>query len=182
MTEQLQEIGMRLRALREIMGMEPEEVAAACGVDAATYLLYEAGKKDFSFSFLYNAANVLGVDVVDIMSGESPKLSTCSVVRAGRGFKVERRAAYSYMALAFTFRNKKAEPFHVTVYPSNMPDLHGHEGQEFQYLLKGDAEMVIGETTFTLHTGDAVYFDSSIPHALRSLNDEPAEFIAVVIK
>lgn len=182
MTEQLQEIGMRLMALREIMGLEPSELAEACKVDLETYLRYERGEKDFSFSFLYNAAAALGVDVVDLMSGESPRLSTCSVVRAGRGFKVERRAAYSYLALAFTFRNKRAEPFHVTVYPENMPDPHGHEGQEFQYLLKGEAEMTIGESTFLLHEGDAVYFDSSIPHALHSLNGAPAEFIAVVIK
>ncbi len=182
MTEQLVEIGIRLRALREIMGLEAYELAQACNVDVDTYLAYENGKKDFSFSFLYNAARALHVDVVDIMSGYSPKLSTCSVVRAGKGFKVERRSAYSYMALAFTFRNKKAEPFHVTVSPTNMPDLHGHEGQEFQYLLSGDAEMTIGETTFILHQGDAVYFDSSIPHALRALNGENAEFIAVVIK
>lgn len=182
MTDQLKEIGMRLRALREIMDMEPGELAEACRVDVETYERYERGEKDFSFSFLYNAANALGVDVVDLMSGESPRLSTCSVVRAGRGFKVERNAAYSYEALAFTFRKKRAEPFHVTVYPANMPDLHGHEGQEFQYLLKGEAEMTIGESTFPLHEGDAVYFDSAVPHALRSLNGEPAEFIAVVIK
>ena len=182
MTEQLLEIGMRLKELREIMEIEPADMAERCGVDLETYKMYEAGEKDFSFSFLYNAAAVLEVDVVDIMSGESPKLSTCSVVRKGKGFRVERNNAYSYMALAFTFRNKRAEPFHVTVYPSNMPHLHGHDGQEFQYLLKGDAEMEIGDSKFELHEGDAVYFDSNVPHALRSINDEPAEFLAVVIK
>lgn len=182
MTEQLLEIGIRLKTLREIMDYSDVEMAQACHVSLEDYCAYERGEKDFSFSFLYNAADQLGVDVVDIMSGDSPKLSTCSVVRAGKGFKVERRAAYSYMALAYTFRNKKAEPFLVTVEPCAMPERHGHEGQEFQYLLSGDAEMSIGETTFILHAGDAVYFDSSVPHALRALNGKSAQFIAVVIK
>jgi len=181
MTEQLLEIGMRLRALREIIEVSVEEMAEACNITPEQYLAYEKGEKDFSYSFLHNAAAKLGVEVVELMSGDTAKLSTLSVVRKGEGFVVQRRAAYTYRALAHTYRNKKAEPFLVTVHPANMPEPHGHEGQEFQYLLEGSAQMRMGEQTFELHAGDAVYFDSSVPHALRALNDECAVFLAVVI-
>ncbi|MDR1619273.1 MAG: cupin domain-containing protein [Clostridiales bacterium] len=40
----------------------------------------------------------------------------------------------------------------------------------------------MGESSFTLQPGDAVYFDSNSPHALTALNDKPAKFLAVVIK
>lgn len=182
MTEQLREIGIRLRGLREILEISVEEMARRCKMSVEDYEAYERGERDFSFSFLYTAANVLGVDVLDIMTGDSPKLSTCSLVRAGKGFRVERSEAYSYMHLAFTFRNKKAEPFLVTVMPEELPELHGHEGQEFQYLLEGDALVAIGDMRYELHPGDSVYFDSSTPHALTALNGETAKFIAVVIK
>jgi transcriptional regulator with XRE-family HTH domain len=43
-------------------------MAAKCEVSLEDYISYESGSKDFSFSFLYNAANALGVDVVDLMS------------------------------------------------------------------------------------------------------------------
>lgn len=182
MTEQIREIGMRLRALREILDISPEEMAKRCGVSIEDYFAYERGEKDFSFSFLFNAAEVLGVDVLDLMSGDSPKLSTCSLVRAGKGFKVERRQEYSYMHLAYTFRNKKADPFLVTVMPEELPQLHGHEGQEFQYLLEGEVLVAMGESHFVLYPGDAVYFDSATPHAITALNGKPAKFLAVVIK
>ena len=66
MTEQLKEIGTRLQTLREIMDMTVEELAAACEVSPEELEAYEKGEKDFSFSFLYNVANVLGVDVLDL--------------------------------------------------------------------------------------------------------------------
>lgn len=75
MTEQLKEIAIRLKTLRQIMDVSAEEMAQVCGVTPKEYDAYERGDRDFSFSFIYNAANRLGVDVVDLMSGDSPKLS-----------------------------------------------------------------------------------------------------------
>ena len=75
MTEQLKEIAIRLKTLRQIMDVSEEELAEVCGVNLEEYRAYERGEKDFSFSFIYNAANRLGVDVVDLMSGDSPKHS-----------------------------------------------------------------------------------------------------------
>ena len=117
MTEQLKEIAIRLKTLRQIMDVSEEELAEVCGVNLEEYRAYERGEKDFSFSFIYNAANRLGVDVVDLMSGDSPKLSNMCVVRKGKGFKINRREAYDYQHIAYTFRNKKVEPFVVTVEP-----------------------------------------------------------------
>ncbi len=183
MTEQLMEIGVRLSTLREIMDITCEDMATKTGTTLKDYIAYEKGEKDFSFSFLYNAANVLGVDVLDIMSGESPKLSTCCLVRSGEGYDISRRKAYDYKHLAFTFRNKKAEPFMVTVEPKedNAPTLNAHEGQEFIYMVNGNMKFYIGEMIYTLNQGDSIYFNSGIPHAMTALNDKAAQFISVVL-
>jgi len=183
LTEQLKAMGQRLSMLRESTGFTPEQMAEQLEVSLDDYLLYESGEKDFSFSFLYNVAGILGVDVLDIISGESPKLSTVSVVRAGGGYSINRRKAYDYKHLAFTFRNKKAEPFMVTVEPNTtVPERHSHEGQEFNYMIAGSMEFYIGGMMYILGEGDSVYFDSSVPHAMRALGDTPAKFLAVVIK
>ncbi len=184
MTEQLKEIAMRLKTLRQIMDVEEGEMAEVCGVDAETYRAYERGEKDFSFSFIYNAANRLGVDVVDLMSGDSPKLSSMCVVRKGKGFKINRRAAYDYQHIAYTFRGKKVEPFVVTVEPKpdeEKPTLHAHEGQELNFVVEGTMEFYLGSTVTVLEQGDSVYFNSGIPHAMRALNGEKVQFLAVVM-
>ncbi len=182
MTEQIRAIAERIRALREICGYSLEECAKLVGVSETEYLEQEQAKHDFSFSFLYNCAKVFGVDVIDLMSGDSPKLTQCTLVRGGNGFAIERQKAYKYIHLAFTFRQKLGEPFLVTVEPSDaMPDLHAHQGQEFQYLLKGSIRFGLGEHEYVLHPGDSLYFDSSVPHACVALNGEAAQFISVVM-
>ena len=185
MTQQLKEIGQRLAALRDIEDITREDFAARCNVTAAQLDEYERGERDFSFSFLYNAARALGVDVVDLMSGDSPKLSACCVTRGGEGYAIDRRAAYSYHHLAFTFRDKLAEPFMVTVEPkddTSPPELHAHEGQEFNLMVEGRMKFFIGDLTYELNTGDSVYFDASRAHAMRALDGKPARFLALVMQ
>lgn len=184
MTEQLQEMGKRLRDLRQIMDFSPESFAKEAGVTTQDLSAYENGERDFSFSFLYNAAELLGVDVVELISGQSPRLSTCCLVRKGEGLSVDRRAAYHYKHLAFTFRNKMAEPFLVTVEPKGgeSPVLHAHEGQELNYLVEGRLAFHIGTIVYELNPGDSIYFDSGVPHAMSALDGQPATFLAVVMK
>ena len=184
MTEQLVEIGGRLKGLRNIMDITAEKMAASMKLDIKEYLAYESGERDFSFSFLFNAANTLGVDIVDIISGETPKLTTCALVRKGDGYNIKRLEAYDYKHLAFTFRKKKAEPFLVTVEPkeNNAVEMHSHEGQEFNYMVSGNMEFHIDGVMYELNEGDSVYFDSSAPHAMKALGKQPAKFVAVVMK
>jgi len=184
MTDQLQEIGARLGALRDIFDITIEQMAEKMKVSVDEYSAYEHGQRDFSFSFLQNAAQVFNVDVVDIISGESPKLTKCALVRNGQGLDIERRKAYDYKHLAFTFSNKKAEPFMVTVEQKlgEKPTLHSHEGQEFDYMLSGKMEFYFDDIIYGLNEGDSVYFDSSVPHAMKAIGGQAAKFLAVVIK
>ncbi|MTI79914.1 MAG: cupin domain-containing protein [Firmicutes bacterium] len=177
-------MGARLSMLRESMGITPEKIVEELEISLSDYMLYEAGEKDFSFSFLYNVAGILGVDVLDIISGETPKLSLCCVVRDGGGYDINRRKAYDYKHLAYTFRNKKAEPFLVTVEPNDdtTPERHSHDGQEFNYMVSGSMKFFIGDMVYTLGEGDSVYFDSSVPHAMKADGDIPAKFLAIVMK
>jgi transcriptional regulator with XRE-family HTH domain len=185
MTEQLREIGGRLAALRDIQGIDAEVLASKCEITIEELAAYERGERDFSFSFLYNAARILGVDVIDLMSGDSPKLSGCCLTRAGQGYAIDRRAAYSYKHLAVTFRNKLAEPFMVTVEPKNssaVPEQHSHSGQEFNLMEEGRMRFYMGELSYDLNPGDSVYFDSSNAHAMQALDGKPARFLAVVMQ
>lgn len=183
MDNQIREISQRLYDLREICDISVEEMAEKMEMSVEEYTSHEGGNADFPISFLYKAAEVLGVDMVDLMSGDSPKLSSCTVVKKGKGFAVKRNKGYDYKHLAYTFRGKKAEPFFVTVEPDNKtPTLHSHEGQEFDYVISGKIIFYIDNISYELSKGDSVYFDSSLPHAEKAIGDKPAQFIAVVIK
>lgn len=182
MTDKLKEIGQRLAALREMSDFTPEEMAKKLEISVDEYMSYENGEADFSFSFIMNAAAILEVDEVDILSGVSPKLSGCTVVRKGKGFAINNDEKADYKHLAYTFRGAVATPLHVTVTPDDEPPLmHEHPGQEFDYVLKGKMKFYLGEVCYELSKGDSVYFDSTIPHAEKAMGDKEMEFLAIVL-
>ena len=103
MQDQILEIAQRIRTLREIMEFTPAEMARAASVTEAEYQEYEAGNKDFSFTFLYNCAQKFGVDIIELLTGETPRLSFYSIVRKGEGLNIERRKGFTYQHMAYRF-------------------------------------------------------------------------------
>lgn len=182
--EQLKLIALRIKDLRDIAGLTPEQVAQKTGISLEEYKAYETGASDFSFSHLFNIAEALGVDISDLLTGESPKLHGYVLTRGGQGLKFNRRDQYEYHHLAYNFRDKLAEPFIVTVSqdePGAEKQAHSHEGQEFDYVLEGQLKIVLGGNELFLKAGDSLYYDSSLPHVMYALEGD-CRFIAVVVK
>ena len=50
----LKEVALRLKSLRDLMGVSVQEMAKATDVKESEYEIYEKGEKDFTFNFLYN--------------------------------------------------------------------------------------------------------------------------------
>ncbi len=183
MEEQLKEMGQRLAGLREIKGFTQQQMAENLNMSLEEYALFEEGKKDFSFSFMYNVASMLEIDVFNLLSGNSPTLTDCAIVRRGHEFFIKKEGEYAYKHLAYTFKDKKVEPFFVeSMAGKEDGKLHSHMGQEFNFVLSGSMELKIGELSYELHKGDSVYFNASIPHAIKVLGEKPVKFLAVVIK
>ncbi|MCQ2064245.1 MAG: XRE family transcriptional regulator [Bacteroidaceae bacterium] len=183
MNEQIRQMAMRLRGLREDMDMTVAEVAEKCGVTAQELERYESGESDIPMNFVCNAAAVLGVEPLELFAGDAPNMSSYWLVRKGKGPVIERQKAYKYQALAMGFKHAKASPFIVTVDPKMEEQMHlnSHEGQEFNLVLKGQLLLNIGGKELILNEGDSVYFDSTQPHGMRAMNGEPARFFAIII-
>ena len=181
--EQIKQMAMRLRGLREDVDMTVEEVAQKCGITPDELIKYESGESDIPMNFLCNAANVLGVEPLELFSGAAPNMSSYWLVRKGKGPVIERQKAYKYQALAMGFKHAKASPFIVTVDPKMEEHMHlnSHEGQEFNLVLKGTLLLSIAGKELVLNPGDSIYFDATQPHGMRALNGEPARFFAIII-
>ncbi len=81
----IREVAERIKAVRESVGLTSEEMAEKTGVSVYEYLAYEGGAKDFSFTFIYKFANATGVEITDLMEGESPKIYSYDITRKGGG-------------------------------------------------------------------------------------------------
>ena len=182
----IMEVAQRIIALRLDMGLTQGEMASKIGMSEEEYCFYESGSRDFSFTFIYNFAQVCGVEITDIMEGSSPSLTEYTLTRKGEGMPITRREGFVYNRLAPFFKNKIAEPFRVVIPYSEEalnPPYHcvSHAGQEINIVTKGTLKIIIGDRTETLNEGDCIYFDSSVPHNEMAVGGKECEFYAIVI-
>jgi quercetin dioxygenase-like cupin family protein len=183
MTEEIRAIGERIHGLRDACGIASATLAAACGLTEAELDSYEKGKSDIPVGSLHTIAKYFNVELNTLLTGEEPHLHGYCLTRRDSGVTVNRRLDYRYKSLAYTFADRKAEPFLVTVEPK--PDgepihLNTHLGQEFDYVIEGSVCISLNGKEFILNEGDSLYFDSGIPHGMKTLNGKSARFLACI--
>lgn len=182
MNEQIKQIAERLRGLRDALDLSVEQTANKIGVDKATYEKYESGESDIPMNFLFQVAQTFDIEISALISGDDARANAFFVTRKGTGMKVERTKAYKYQALAYGFRQAKAEPFEVTVEPNNNPiHLNTHPGQEFNMVLEGTLLLQVAGNEIVLNEGDSIYFDSTKPHGMKALNNKKVRFLAIIL-
>ena len=184
MNDQIKQIAERLRGLRDVLDLTAADIAADCGISLEEYQRAESGQSDISVSMLQTIARKYNMSLDVLMFGEEPKMSTYFLTRAGKGISVERSKAYKYESLASGFRNRKSDPFIVTVEPKpeDAPlHLNSHPGQEFNYVLEGRLLLSINGKELILNPGDSLYFDSMQPHGMKALDDKPVKFLATIL-
>jgi len=181
------EIAQRLKGLREMCDLSCKDMAEVTGMNEKEYADFETGKKDFSVTFLYNCAEKFGVDVTEILTGATPRLSSYSIVRAGHGVITERRHMFTYEHLAQNFKGRTCEPFLVTVpFEKGSEDkpipLSSHQGQEMDYIISGSLKLCVNGKEEILNEGDTAYYDSAQPHGMIAINGKECKFLAIVLK
>ena len=179
------DVANRIRSLREDNDFTIEEMAKATGRSAAEYAARENGDMDLTFTFVYKCARKLGVDVVELLTGESPRLRHYEVVRNGEGLPLERHTDFHYLHKAPHFRNRLGETFLVEVpyQPESQREpihLSYHEGQEMDYVLKGRLRFRFEDHFEEVGPGDTLFYDSGRGHGMIAIGGEDATILAVV--
>lgn len=100
---------------------------------------------------------------------ESPDATPVSYHFESLDFPITGRALNSYLA---EFEPVEAE----------QSRLHEHAGIEFLYVLSGNLELRTPEDRHELAEGDAVYFDSSVPHAYRRIGASRTTALVVALE
>ena len=182
----IKEMAGRIRALREIEGLEPQQMAAKTGVSVEEYILCESGQSDLNFAFIYRCALALNVNVTEIIEGYSPKLKSYTVTRAGAGQEIAKAHGMVYYNMAYAFQNRIAEPLFVrSAYSEEAQhkdiELTTHAGQELDIVIEGKLMVQVGEHTEVLSAGDTIYYDSDTPHGMIAVGGQDCVFYAIVL-
>ena len=182
----LMEIALRIREMREIMGLTEAEMAEKTQVSPETYAAYETGAVDLPFTFIHKCALAFGIEITDLLEGYSAHLSSYTVTRKGRGVTTARERGIQIQHLTPMFRGKMAEPYWVKY--DYLPELQHrpihmttHSGQEFDLIVSGTLKVQVGDHVELLNEGDSIFYDSSTPHGMIAVDGQDCVFLAVVL-
>ena len=193
-------IGDRLRATRQERGLSLRELAERLGVSPSLISQVETGRARPSVSTLYAIASELSVSLDELLFPDADfsrarpparvpaaarglmphdpvqRAGTRKAIRLGSGVVWERLTSESL---------SDAEFLHVTyeVGGASCPEheFQRHNGQEWGYVLSGRLGVTIGFDDHQLLPGDAIAFESSIPHRLYNAGGEPVQGIWFVL-
>jgi len=180
-------VGEKIKQLREKKGLSLKEVADATGFSTALLSQMESHLVSPSLGSIIKLAKALEVRVGDFF-GETEG-EPFAIVRKDERKTVSRFASkegvsygYSYESLGFEKKDRRMEPFIVTLEPATLKTskTSAHEGEEFIFVLEGEMQVILGNHTDILYPGDSIYYDSNIPHRVQCHQDKVARILAVL--
>ncbi len=180
-------IGKKIKMLREAKNISVEDMLERTGIDAEFYKLLEEDKEIPALGDLIKIVRVLGVRLGMLMDDyqddgpvihKAEDVSGSSVMRSRNG--VSRKITYN--SLSSRKGNRHMDTFTLDVTPAiGEISLSSHEGEEFLYVLEGEAQISYGKEKYILKVGDSIYFDSIVPHHIGSASDtQSARLLAVI--
>jgi mannose-6-phosphate isomerase-like protein (cupin superfamily) len=170
-------LGQRMKAGREKMGMSIEDLALETGYLREVLTGVEEDRTVPPVSLVLQLSRVLKLNMDELEAQEDVAASK----RRSKSHK-KRVDSYAYTPLSKPGPDKHLRGYLVTI--DAMTEHRGvefhHEGEEFDYVLKGGITIQIGENVTRLSQGESIHFNSALHHKLSNPHGEPAELLVVV--
>ena len=174
-------IGAEIRKYRRRADMTLIALAQRAGLSQGMMSKIENGQTSPSLSTLAALADALSIPLSSLFTPLEQNRDV-SFVPAGQGLEIDRRgtrAGHVYELLGHGVRGPVGvEPYLITLSQDSEPfgDFQ-HEGAEFIYMLEGRLVYRLGQRTFPMGPGDALFFDSIAPHGPIVITYSREEFI-----
>jgi len=167
------EIGEKLRGLRLRRKLGLVELGHHTGLSPALLSKLERGKMFPTLQTLLRISMVFSVDL-DYFFADHRKRRALAIVRRAERQRFpdspgERDPAYYFESLNFPVPQPKCQAYLATFLPAarGKAQTHEHPGVEMIYVVSGELAVSVEDIEHVLATGDAMYFEASVPHSYR---------------
>ena len=196
-------MGDRLRTARLGRGLSVRGLAERLEVSPSLISQVETGRARPSVNTLYAIVTELGLSLDELLFLESraaaepsaeprddgsageggagelvlpdvpvQRAATRQAIRLASGVVWERLTTASLGSMDFLFVR-----YEVGGASSSEDALHRHAGQELGFIISGRLEVRVGTEVHVLGPGDSIAFDSTTPHRLLNIGDEPVDAV-----
>jgi transcriptional regulator with XRE-family HTH domain len=175
-TSKTEPVGKRIKNIRTEKGISLERIANETGYSTDYLKSIESGDRMPPVGALLQIAKALQID-----SGFFLREQESTMKNRVKAY-TQRTDAYAYESLTPGAENKHLKAFRVSIDPKAEHKGVGyqHEGEEFNYVLKGKVEVKVGDHVNILNEGESLHFNSAIKHQLRNIGDETAQLVVVI--
>lgn len=180
----VEDIGQRIRNIREAKGLSLEEISNMTGFDVNFLSGIEKNEIQPQLGTVIKLSKALDSAFGRLISGVGEKLY--SVTRKDERRTVSRstsrkgkRQLYTYKSLAPDVKGRHMEALIVQLEEDPDKEVSIHEGEEFIFVLSGEVMLEIGDDKFELEPGDSAYYLSTTAHHIAAKKGK-ATIIAVL--
>jgi transcriptional regulator with XRE-family HTH domain len=169
--DRVEEIGRRIRKLREAKGLSLEDLSNLTGFDIDFLQKIENQEVHPQLGTVIKLSKALESAFGRLVSGVGDRLYSVTrrqeqkIVSRSTGLAGKQKL-YTYKSLAPEVKGRHMEALLVQLEENPDGELSVHDGEEFIYVLEGTVIMQIGEDRFDLDPGDSVYYLSTTPHLI----------------
>ena len=179
-----QDLGDRILAFRERLGLSQAELAVNSGVDAALVAAVEAGDAFPALGILMKLSRALGQRLgtfVDDQCRPDPLIVRAAERQPGfRQHVATPDESIRYFPLGRGKADRHMEPLFIEISPELPVHLTSHEGEEFLIAVSGQLVIHYGKDRHLLEPGDSVYYNSIVPHSVSAGGGASATAYAVI--
>ncbi len=177
-------IGRRIRQFREKAELSLADLSARTGLAESFLTAIEDEDCYPSLQPLVKIARGLGVRLgtfLDDKVSQDPLVVRVAdrkqelVMHTGSA----KKAALDFYSLGRGKADRNMEPFFIEMSLDEDKSLSSHEGEEFLVVVSGKLEVIYGNKTTILETGDSIYFNSIVPHHVGAY-ENPCSIYAVL--
>ena len=176
-------LGARIRSIRKAKKITLIDLSKQTGIAQATLSRIETGKMTGTVASHNKIAEVLGLSLAELYApldrryeevSHTKKETPRKAVHQGRGCQME--------LLTHEVTKKKITPLLATLSGNSRTGQEQNERgvEKFMWVIDGEVEVNLEKETYSLKTGETLYFDASFPHRIANPKSKTAKvFIAV---
>jgi len=174
------DIGPRLKAQRKAAHLTLKQLAEKVGCTDAYLSQVENGRVSPSISSLKRIADALHTKITDFFveaENDEPVVLTADQRVT---LSLERWNA-KIQCLVRNPKNKRMQPFFTTIQPGGgSHGLYSHVGEECGIVLKGELEIDINGSVYTVKENESFYYNSVEPHSWMNRTDGETVVVWVI--
>lgn len=182
-------IGAKIKELRRLKKLTLQDVANETGFSTALISQIENNNVSPPIATLSKIAHFFDVKIGHFFI-ENEEECPYEVLRSNERTIIPRVVSqdgtnhgYFYESLSVSKQNKKMDPFLLTLNAKvTNTDTYSHNGEEFLFVIKGSADLLLDDRRIILNESDSVYFDASLKHRLISSGCDEVKVLVVVMR